>query len=1531
MGQPAILGDGSTTSLGDSFGGSSTLLSDLLVLIDDILTSGNAAALPLAVALLGLLDAILATAHAARSSYLASVPALTLLARCALHPSADIRRGTRDVLVDLLFDAAAASVAAAAPNAFDLMPHETSRATDALLAPWAVLSLPLVVLSSFGLTTSMLGRAEEGSVARGATGGVELAGFLSEERVSRALVSRRAFRAVSKASTGPSSPGMASSFSSSMSTADGDGDILSLPAREVQAAEDATREAQRLAPATAAAAALATLDDCASHSGCLEAVQTLHAVCASVELLTELRHSSLLLSAKSRAQIDAELDSVTGSAPPTVGSETHPLLSALAAKPPTGTLYRLLTLEPSTDDDDAVLSALLALFTRALDVQPASTNSFHAPAVLVDQLAIVGARVLDRSADQTSKPFPRMQLRSALLRFGAALLQAYPALGSQLIDSGTLIATLAEQYAAGSATGRGEGSVLSPPPPVRLLALELLHRALNPAGNSAGGATKRASAHLSARVSALLPSLVNAAAGEREARSMRNTAATRLAAGCIASALTRILSRGEKGLHWLWSHGFRWLHRLMTADDFQTRAAAFRVAAALAVAPPSRACLCEQLPETLTFASKAAVDAACPPRTRAAALRFLITLCATAAADDPASDGAGGTLSKPELWLQLSRLRLPARLLEVFDEEHAAPQCVGLASDLLLVLLLHVNPNEMKPIVFAKPQWHGTLRWLQVEHHWAAYVNAQGLSESVEGDSGFGKGRPGYGVHISRASHWVYAVLPRVHRARASLLRLFRGLLTGLDTDLSTVNSATSATSALATLAHSPFLHAAAPALLPTLTTPAVRFTPPSAVASRHIVRSSDPELVAALFGMVLEDDIDYLGPTRGGTGVQRPIGLTEEHEIDDGEETADVAGGGASAAHGDADHRHVHAHKATQASLAAVTLPPAPFPADSLQGLYALMTHAETSARQPTPTAASASAVYEAQHEGIRLWTLLLSSVPAAHHTLLSCTLGEGQAPWAATIAFCLAPTMPMSLRVAACGMICALLDGAPSGVAPQQLDEIVDFGFASKTSVGTRLAELLLMFYNQVGPSAPSELPRVSAALRSLVGMSASAKLTLLRNGFLPSLLGRIDDLRTLALTPLPGGGDEGAQGGQRHRDAPSLATRSTTRSRVHHQHEQPIAAAVAKGVSRVESMAPLMGALKLLSNLVAGCNESKLCCVSLQLPLLMLRLWPMSSSSAALRSQLLTLLCTYVAHCPAAKASLSAYSDSRGHCLATLLVRMITRPARASQPPISDTHWRLGWGALRSLATSTESRTALVRSHLIPKAVPLLLRNLGAADESRAAPVLDFFANLAFEHHGQAGMEGRDHPSRHTCALTLAGPHTPFAPPHSRSDTQGARGLRRHPRGPGVEATRCTQRCRSWRAQPRLRRRGPRGSACQVPGDPRSPQSAASVRPRPRGSRCCRRVPRSNQKSHRQLFRPLTIVWLDSRCHPALWALVGRCERAKAMLRGATLQAQLRAAERALTSQAMVMPPSAAAERKLLGESLHCMGAVMSALQL
>lgn len=72
------------------------------------------------------------------------------------------------------------------------------------------------------------------------------------------------------------------------------------------------------------------------------------------------------------------------------------------------------------------------------------------------------------------------------------------------------------------------------------------------------------------------------------------------------------------------------------------------------------------------------------------------------------------------------------------------------------------------------------------------------------------------------------------------------------------------------------------------------------------------------------------------------------------------------------------------------------------------------------------------------------------------------------------------------------------------------------------------------------------------------------------------------------------------------------------------------------------------------------------------------------------------------------------------------------------------------------------------------------------------------------------------------------------------------------------------------------------------------------------------------------------LASRAASALHALVGRCERAKAVVRhGATLD-ELKVAERALTAAAMVAPPSAHAARASLDETLRGVGALMSILR-
>jgi hypothetical protein len=199
-------------------------------------------------------------------------------------------------------------------------------------------------------------------------------------------------------------------------------------------------------------------------------------------------------------------------------------------------------------------------------------------------------------------------------------------------------------------------------------------------------------------------------------------------------------------------------------------------------------------------------------------------------------------------------------------------------------------------------------------------------------------------------------------------------------------------------------------------------------------------------------------------------------------------------------------------------------------------------------------------------------------------------------------------------------------------------------------------------------------------------------------------------------------------------------------------------------------------------------------------------------------------------------------------------------------------VGWAALRSLATAAESRAALVRASLIPKAVSLLQRNLGAADESRAAPLLDFFANLTFEAEGQSAL---------------------------LKEAEGFNAVLE-----GLESK-----------LPEARR----AAALCVRNLCFASDGRAAVLARPRALPALMRA-----------LHPSDLA-LAARAAAALWALIGRCERAKAVLRGAALQAQLRTAERGLTSKAMVAPPDAAGERELLGECLRCMGAVMSILRL
>jgi len=97
---------------------------------------------------------------------------------------------------------------------------------------------------------------------------------------------------------------------------------------------------------------------------------------------------------------------------------------------------------------------------------------------------------------------------------------------------------------------------------------------------------------------------------------------------------------------------------------------------------------------------------------------------------------------------------------------------------------------------------------------------------------------------------------------------------------------------------------------------------------------------------------------------------------------------------------------------------------------------------------------------------------------------------------------------------------------------------------------------------------------------------------------------------------------------------------------------------------SQAQLLGCVGLFSNLLANCEEAKLACVSLQLPLLLQQLWALSRSMPTMRRALLPLLCNYVAHCAPAKVHLMIYIGTQSLSFPIYIHAALVSPARC--PP-------------------------------------------------------------------------------------------------------------------------------------------------------------------------------------------------------------------------------------------------------------------------
>lgn len=867
-------------------------------------------------------------------------------------------------------------------------------------------------------------------------------------------------------------------------------------------------------------------------------------------------------------------------------------------------------------------------------------------------------------------------------------------------------------------------------------------------------------------------------------------------------------------------------------------------------------------------------------------------------------------------WRDMEKHRLAQLACELLDEAAAPPQLVR-ASASLLRAMLQRWPGRAAAALDYSLAWGHTLRWLSVAHHWAAFVHVQvnavtasgeaaptgetceagalpGVSrcgrssnESVSAGRGDTAGSiaarartvdrgaaaiegsarrlgvDAVDAHVVRvammqAVQWLRDALPQVEAARVAVLRL-----------LWTFAACDGGRRLDHLLRTTPLVSALAQLFAPPLSAVSTAFDPPGGVGGGDAAAGARGSEFHAL----------SLTPPPLGIALQlAALGALQSQPAQQGSRaTADAA--------------------ADETRYAAV------------QVWHALLEHVPA------------------------LSPVLLRA------TLVDSRRGEddlaGTLPqhWAHAIAGCILGPSPMPLRLETCRLLSCLLasaspeDASTLDIAHERWDtartaaagEAAGLPFAGMgwragaeeeeeaaesesddeackppaattaplaaptSTAGAALATALLSL-DAVAP--PAHAVWVLDALRTLLGQSRTAKLMLLHAGFLPVLLSRITDLRGLcplpsrrhsaggsscvhvAISTCPGaapselwsGGGGGAAAG-RFTGGAVGSTGAVFGGRTERQ---------------VDLVDQLLGCVGVLSNLLSGCEEAKLASVSLQLPLLLQRLWALSRGAPALARAMLPLIGNYVAHCPPAKCSLTAYSDSRGRCLISLIVRAVTGVPHPAAPQMDAELWAMHWRVLQALATAAESRTVLLRSNCIGAAPALVRRLLSRgerADEARAAAVVDFMANLAFNSVGCTALLRV--PDAFECLLDALG-----ARHHAPTRYAAALALRNvafSVEGKGA-----------FLAKPRAL---PALVGCLDGGD----------------------------------------LQLAALCSGALWALLCRCERAKvAFRRGGVLARQLSTAERELTFLAM-RPPAAPAARAQLQQALRSLDVVAQLLGL
>ena len=296
------------------------------------------------------------------------------------------------------------------------------------------------------------------------------------------------------------------------------------------------------------------------------------------------------------------------------------------------------------------------------------------------------------------------------------------------------------------------------------------------------------------------------------------------------------------------------------------------------------------------------------------------------------------------------------------------------------------------------------MRWLQTSHHWAAYVSGQHATYKMSASSA----APPPDAPLARAADigegqarvWLTSVLPHVHMARASLLRLLRLLLGGAPIAEGSSNVLAGPTRALLTRA--PLLHAIAPALVTTIATPTVDFHQPPKPLPPHLIRNGDPDVVASLLLLAPEPPAPHDAP--GRYPMHTTVAMTPEGDeaADEAAYDDDDAGGTFITSPGTTggDFADPDAHL----SPTALRLAPSPHHTEVVEAMLTRMiaagsnpskaavapaaaaSAAAASAAVHAAVAASVDAAYSPQLEALRLWSLLLQRTPEARPALLAC-----------------------------------------------------------------------------------------------------------------------------------------------------------------------------------------------------------------------------------------------------------------------------------------------------------------------------------------------------------------------------------------------------------------------------------------------------------------------------------------------------------------------------------------------------------------